>query len=325
MSTVVLVLLCLAIAGRELYLASDKRLPRAQAELRELRSQLAELGRRHEALRAEVERAAAEAPAITIPHVPPQPPQPQEPPESREPRPQEPPPGSLHGPERPAADASPGPEVLDRLDKLGARVDRLETDLRALASGLAEVDLDREARRALARSLDAAEQIIGELREEMLERLNREEGVVPGLLLSEEGEAEALLSGAFERCAAEYGLRVRIREQRTAGSDGVYQGTAFYLSGRRADALSEELFTSARNLGGSGDSSALAALLSELAHLNGAGLVRIGAFTAVHTSGSVLCGLLPEDIPEGIEPWELTTRIRELPEDLRAVVDAPAS
>ncbi|XVQ10297.1 hypothetical protein ACQP1W_48635 [Spirillospora sp. CA-255316] len=303
MSTVILVLLCLAIAGRELYLASDKRLPRAQAELRELRSQLAELGRRHDALRTEVEQAAAEAPAITIPQVPPQPPQP--------------PPGSLYAPEPPPPPAGPDPEVLDRVDKLGARVDRLETELGALSSGLAEADLDREARHALARSLDAAEQVIGELRQEMLERLNREEGVVPGLLLSEEGEAEALLTGAFERCAAEYGLRIRIREQRSAGSGGVYQGTAFYLSGRRADALADELFTYARGLRDLNDPSALTALLSELAHLNGGGIARIGSFTAVHTPDAVLCGLLAEDIPEGIEPWELTTRLRDLPEALR--------
>ncbi|MFC5752105.1 hypothetical protein [Actinomadura rugatobispora] len=301
MSTVILVLLCLAIAGRELYLASDKRLPRAQAELRELRSQLAELGRRHDTLRADVEQAAAEAPAITIPQAPPQPP-----------------PGSLYAPERPTPPPGPDPQVLDQVDKLGARVDRIETELGALSSGLAETDLDRESRHALARSLDAAEQVIGELRQEMLERLNREEGVVPGLLLSEEGEAEALLTGAFERCAAEYGLRIRIREHRSAG---VYQGTAFYLSGRRADALAEELFTYARGLQDLNDPSALTALLSEMAHLNGGGIARIGAFTAVHTTGSVLCGLLPEDIPEGIEPWELTTRLRDLPEDLRAAIN----
>ncbi|GAA2435573.1 hypothetical protein GCM10010191_57800 [Actinomadura vinacea] len=289
MSTVILVLLCLAIAGRELYLASDKRLPRAQKDLHELRAQLAELSRRHDALRAEV----AEAPAVTIPQPPPQPP-----------------PGALYAAERP----EPDPEVLDRLDELTTRLDRLETGLGTLSSRLAEADLDRAAGHALARSLDAAEQVIAELRDEMLERLGREEGVVPGLLLSEEGEAEALLAGAYERCAAEYGLRVRVREQRSASG---YLGTAFHLSGRRADALAEELFTYVRGLYDPQDPSALAALLVELAKLSGGGITRIGAFTAVRTPNALLCGLLPEDLPEGIEPWDLATRLGELPEDLR--------
>ena len=66
MTTVILVLLCLAIAGRELYLASDKRLPRAQEELGELRKQLTELAKRHEALKAEV-AAGREPSGIPIP------------------------------------------------------------------------------------------------------------------------------------------------------------------------------------------------------------------------------------------------------------------
>ncbi|GAA3931710.1 hypothetical protein GCM10023085_11280 [Actinomadura viridis] len=313
MTTVVLVLLCLAIAGRELYLASDKRLPRAQAELRELRAQVSELGRRHDALQAEVAETA-ERTGIAIPPSPPQPP-----------------PGSLH-----AAEPVPAP-VLERLERLGERIERierLESEPRPVpaAAGASAApgsepgsEPDRDARHALARSLDAVEQAVGELQREMLERLDREEGVVTGLLLSEEGEAEALLADAYERCSAEYGLRVRIRDQISSRSmNGEYWGTAYHLSGRRADALAEDLFTYARDMRDPRDPSALAALIAELAHLGGGGIARIGAFTAVRTANTLLCGLLPEDVPEGIEPWELAARIRELPDELRVEPDSAA-
>ncbi|MFC9976297.1 hypothetical protein ACFVH6_35930 [Spirillospora sp. NPDC127200] len=277
MTTVVLVLLCLAIAGRELYLASDKRLPRAQEEIRELRAQLADLAKRHEALQAEVGAPAIEA-------------------------------------------ARPGPPpdgVLDEVEALGGRVDRLEEELAALTGEFTGLELDRDAQRALARSLDAAEQDVAELQREMLDRLARQEGVVPGLLLSEEGEAEALLADAYERCASEYGLRVRVRDQRTAqAANGGYWGTAFQMSGRRADALAEELFAYVRGLYDPQDPSALAALLTELANLRGGGIVRMGPFTVVRTPNELLCGLLP-DSAEPAEPWELAARLRDLPEDMQ--------
>src|SRR5688500_9439864 len=152
MTTVILVLLCLAIAGRELYLASDKRLPRAQAELRELRAQLAELARRHESLQADVAEVAA--PGIPIPQ-----------------------------PDR-------SPDVLDRFGALHDRVDVLEKTVGDLTEGLAGLDAVRDAQRALGRSLDTVERDVLDLHREMLDRLDRDEGVVGGLLLSEEGEAE---------------------------------------------------------------------------------------------------------------------------------------
>ncbi|MEV5824343.1 hypothetical protein AB0L25_02060 [Spirillospora sp. NPDC052242] len=274
MTTVILVLLCLAIAGRELYLASDKRLPRAQAELRELRAQLAELARRHESLQADVAEVAA--PGIPIPQ-----------------------------PDR-------SPDVLDRFDALHDRVDVLEKTVGELTEELAGLDADRDAQRALARSLDTVERDVLELHREMLDRLDRDEGVVGGLLLSEEGEAEALLADAYEGCASEYGLRVRVRDPRT---DGGWLGTAYHLSGMRSDALAEELFSYARGLYAPDDPSALGALLTELAQLRGGGVARFGPFTAVRTQSSLLCGLLPDD--DTAEPWELAGRVRELPEDRR--------
>ncbi|MFD0905446.1 hypothetical protein [Actinomadura sediminis] len=273
MTTVILVLLCLAIAGRELYLASDKRLPRAQAELRELRAQLAELARRHESLQADVAEVAA--PGIPIPQ------------------------------------PEPAPDVLDRFDALHDRVEALEKTVGELTEDLGGLDADRDAQRALARSLDAVERDVHELRREMLDRLDRDEGVVGGLLLSEEGEAEALLTDAYEGCASEYGLRVRVRDPR---ADGGWLGTAYHLSGMRPDALAEELFSYARGVYAPDDPSALGALLTELAQLRGDGVARFGPFTAVRTRSALLCGLLPDD---DTEPWELAARIRELPEDRR--------
>ncbi|MFI0409979.1 hypothetical protein [Actinomadura sp. 3N508] len=281
MTTLILVLLCLAIGGRELYLASDKRLPRAQAELRELRSQVSELVRRHEALSAVVNEATEPA-GIPIP----------------------PPP-------RPEV---PDTDVLDRLDALTGRVERLEKEFGDISGELAGVDLDRDAQHALARSLDAVERDVLELHQEMLDRLDREEGVVNGVVLSEEGEAEALLAGAYERCAAEYGLRVRVRDQRSAQATGAYRGTVYHLSGRRPEVLAEDLLSYVRGLYDPHDSSALNALLTELAALRGGGVARFGPFTAVSTQTALVCGVLPDDAPP-TEPWQLVDRLRELPAD----------
>jgi len=286
MTTVILVLLCLAIAGRELYLASDKRLPRAQEELGELRKQLTELAKRHEALKAEV-AAGREPSGIPIP--------------------------------QPSREDVPA-DVLDRLEAVGGHVERLEKDVGEISAELAGLDLDRDAQRGLARSLDAVEQEVAELNREMLDRLDREEGVVTGILLSEEGEAEALLAEAYERCATEYGLRVRVRDQRSAQvADGAYWGTVYYLSGRRPDALAEELFSYVRGLYDPQDPSGVSALMTELAQLRGGGIARFGAFTAARTASTLVCGLL-RDADEGLvpsEPWELAGYLRELPEDLQ--------
>src|SRR5690606_19331117 len=140
-------------------------------------------------------------------------------------------------------------------------------------------DLDRDAQRALDRSLGAVEQDVRELHREMLERLDREEGVVTGVLLSEEGEAEALLADAYERCAAEYGLRPRVRDRRSAEAAGAYRGTVYRLSGRRPEVLAEDMFTYVRGLYDPRDPSALNALLTELAALRGGGVARFGPFT----------------------------------------------
>lgn len=281
MTTVILVLLCLAIAGRELYLASDKRLPRAQAELRQLRRQLDDLARDHQTLKTVVDEATEPA-GIPIP------PQTQEAPA----------------------------EVLERLDTVTGRVERLEKQFGDLSEELAGVDLDRDAQHALARSLDAVEQDVLDLHREMLDRLDREEGVVTGALLSEEGEGEALLAEAYERCAAECGLRVRIRDGRSMQATGTYRGTVYHMSGRRPDVLAEDLFSYVRGLYDPQDPSPVNALLTELASLRGGGVARFGPFVAVSTQSALLCGVLPdEESTPPTEPWQFVDRIRDLPAD----------
>jgi hypothetical protein len=281
MTTVILVLLCLAIAGLELYLASDKRLPQAQAELRSLRKQLTDLAREHDALKREVDEAT-EPVGITIP-----PTQPEGPPN----------------------------DIVERLDAVTGRVERLEKQFGDFSEELTGVDLDRESQHALARSLDAVEQDVLELHREMLDRLDREEGVVTGVLLSEEGEGEALLAEAYEQCAAECGLRVRVRDQRSAEATGTYWGTVYQMSGRRPDVLAEDLFSYVRGLYDPQDTSAVNALLTELASLRGGGVARFGPFVAVSTQSALLCGVLPDEGAPPTEPWQLVDHIRELPAD----------
>ncbi|WP_344906379.1 hypothetical protein [Actinomadura meridiana] len=275
MTTVILVLLCLAIGGRELYLASDKRLPRAQAELRELRGQVAELARRHEALAAVVDEATEPA-GIPIP---------------------------------PPQQEAPPSEVLERLDSVTGRVERLEKQFGDISEELAGADLDREAQHALARSLDAVERDVLELNREMLDRLDREEGVVTGVLLSEEGEAEALLTDVYERCAGEYGLRVRVRDQRSDVG-----GTVYHLSGRRAEVLAEDLFAHAREMYDPGDPSALGALFVELAALRGGGVAQFGPFAVAVTQGALVCGVLPDGAPPEA-PRRIVELVHGLPAD----------
>ncbi|MFA1548685.1 hypothetical protein [Actinomadura chokoriensis] len=281
MNTVILVLLCLAIAGRELYLASDKRLPRVQGDLRQMRRQLEDLAKDHQALKTVVDEATEPA-GIPIPSLPEEPPA----------------------------------EVLEKLESVTGRVERLEKQFGDISTDLAGADLDRDAQRALARSLDAVEQDVLELHREMLDRLDREEGVVTGVLLSEEGESETLLAEAYEKCATECGLRVRIRDQRSAQATGTYWGTVYHMSGRRPDVLAEDLFSYVRGLYDPHDSSAVNALLTELASLHGGGVARFGPFVAVSTQSALLCGVLPDDeSAPPTEPWQLVDHIRELPAD----------
>ncbi|WP_149261128.1 hypothetical protein [Actinomadura sp. K4S16] len=280
MTTVILVLLCLAIAGRELYLASDKRLPQAQAELRNLRKQLTELARDHDVLKRVVDEATE---PVGIPIPPPQ--------------------------------AEAPSDIEERLESVNGRVERLEKQFGDLSDELAGVDLDRDSHRALARTLDAVEQDVQELHREMLDRLDREEGVVTGVLLSEEGESEALLAEAYEQCAAECGLRIRVRDQRSAQATGTYWGTVYRMSGRRPDVLAEDLFSYVRGLFDPKDGAAVTVLLTELASLRGGGVARFGSFAVVSTQSAVLCGVLPDEGEPPTEPWRLVEHIRELPAD----------
>lgn len=292
--TVILILLCLAIAGRELYMAFDRRLPDAQAEIRDLRGRVDELSRGIEEPPPEDQAESAE---------------------------------EIHGGARPAggpltrrSPVSPAGRPAPRTHTAAAAVSaalirRLERDLGETASRLATLERDlavaREAETARARSLDSVEQTVATLYHEMIDRLEHEQGAVRGLLYADEAAIEPMLTTAYERCLAEIGLRVRAKEP----APGTPWYTGYLLSGERTEGLAARLLALASLLGPD-EPTALYALLNELAELQGGGVARIGAFTAVRTQTWVTCGLLTAE-PGEADPVGLAARLDDLPGTLR--------
>ncbi|REE96286.1 hypothetical protein [Thermomonospora umbrina] len=322
--TWILILLCLAIAGRELYMAYDRRLPRAQAEIQELRAQVAELGRRLE--------EGGGASATPRPPVPeesvPGPPAPRPPADgdvrvagpltrktptgpadlsgpTRAPDPTSPlgPTDLIESPEqtRPAAKATAAAAVS------AALIRRLERELGETVARLAalehQVRVARDAEGARAMSLDALEQTVGTLYRELIDRLEGE-GAVRGLLFADDTFLEPMLTAAYERCVIDAGLRMRAREP----VPGNPWWTGYLLTGDDPEETALRLVARARSLRDADDPSALSALLTELARLNGDGCARIGAFTAVRARDALVCGILAEE-PGEAEPAELAARL----------------
>ncbi|SEG93096.1 hypothetical protein SAMN04489712_13711 [Thermomonospora echinospora] len=287
MTTWIVILLCLAVAGRELYLAFDRRLPQAQAEIVYLRDQVAELSRR---LDDPPPQSGAEEPE-PVPEA--------EGPPAAGPLTR----GTAPQPPRPAPAKATAAAAVS-----AALIRRLERELGELTARLAalehQVGVARDAEAARAASLDALEQTVGTLYREMIDRLEREDGAVRGLLFAEEAALEPVLTLAYERCVADSGLRVRAKEP-AAGSPW---WTGYLLSGGDPDEVAARLVAQARSLREPGDPAPLNALLTELAGLRGTGVVRIGAFTAVRIRGTLVCGILGED-PGGADPVELAARL----------------
>ncbi|MBA9003427.1 hypothetical protein [Thermomonospora cellulosilytica] len=278
MSTWILILLCLAVAGRELYLAFDRRLPQAQEEIRRLRARVDELERRPD--------------TATVP---------EEEPED-EPEPQA---GPLTRgtPPRPArARATAAAAVSAALTR------RLERELAETTARLAalehQVRAAREAEAARAAALDGVEQTVGALHREMIERLERADDTARGLLYAEEAATEPLLTDAYEHCVAKAGLRVRAKEP----VPGAPWWTGYLLSGADPEEVAPRLVAQARFLPDPAGASPLSALLTELAALDGTGLARIGAFAAVRTRDALLCGILT-DAPDTTDPVELAAHL----------------
>lgn len=314
--TWILILLCLAIAGRELYMAFDRGLPEAQTEIRDLRRRVAGLQERLDA----VERPGGYAGPGQFDE-PGQPGEYGEPDESR--RPDETDEvgdrlvaGPLARAERPEPSRRPATRTTAAAAVSAALIRRLERDLGETTARLADLEHElataREAAAARARSLDAVEQTVGTLYREMIERLEHEPGTTRGLLYAEEPAIEHLLAAAYERCVGEHGMRVRAKEP----VPGSPWWTGYLLGGDPPDDIAVSLLGQARALRNPDDPSGLCALLTELARSTGAGVARIGGFTAVRTQTTLICGILADE-PGGSDPAQLATRLADLPATTR--------
>lgn len=308
--TVVLVLLCLAIAGREIYLAFDRKQPRVRAELRlveervqgmqaelhALTGRLAELG-----LGPADAEPAADADADGVPA------------------------GSL------ARSTHVDPQDVAALR---GRLRRMEAELVAATGRLAELEhglangaappdgadelamarWDRASRQAFAKSLDSVEEAVGTLQSETIERLEHEAGeesdTVSGLLYGGAVADRWLLTNAYEMYAGELGLRIRVRE---SAGHGPWR-TTYYFSGG-SGGLSERLLGEVRGLDGPQDDSVLSGLLTVLGGM-ASGAARVGRFAAVRTPDGLLCGLLADAqlaADPQLEPAELAGLLTDLP------------
>ncbi|TNY37324.1 hypothetical protein [Thermomonospora catenispora] len=295
MSTWIWILLCLAIAGRELYLAFDRRLPQAQEEIRRLRARVDEL-----------ERQSVTAPAS--PRGPEEPPPgPQADPQAD---PQAGPAGSPAGP--PAEGTPPRPsraKATAAAAVSAALIRRLEGELAETTARLTaleeQIQAARAAEAARAAALDDLEGTVTVLHREMIERLERADDTARGLLYAEEAAAEPLLTAAYEHCAAEMGLRIRVKEP----APGSPWWTGYLLSGADPEEIAPRLVAQARQLPDSPRPSPLAGLLTELAALEGAGVARIGAFAAVRIADALLCGFVTDDALDATDPAELAAHL----------------
>lgn len=214
----------------------------------------------------------------------------------------------------PAEPETPSSDVAERLDSVTGRVERLEKQFGDFSDELAGVDLDRDAQHALARSLDAVEQDVMELHREMLDRLDREEGVVTGVLLSEEGEGGASRGGVRA-------VRGRVRVARPGAGPAVGAGDGYLLGHRVPDVRKAvgrprrgPVLVRARPVRPAGR-----VRRQRVAHRVGVAarrrVAQFGPFVAVSTQSALLCGVLPDEGTPPTEPWQLVDHIRELPAD----------
>ncbi|MGI5324273.1 hypothetical protein [Actinomadura nitritigenes] len=282
---VILVLLCLAIAGRELYLAFDRRRRAGAPEIADIRTQLTalkdtrdELEHFRSAQRERLERLTAERTAELAP--------------------------LTAGQDRLAeslreTDDRIGslvaqindrmvPEVNERLNTQKAALERLAADVAALRAHLV-ARLDQ----AVAASLGA-----------------EPADLVAASLTAAPGAARAALAGPFERFLERYGLWCELAD-----------GDRFYLSGRSPRGLERdfiELLAALRP--GRGAATAEAAALLDALRGAARAIAQVGPLLVVRTSGDLLCGVLPLAelrLPEtaGLldDPSRAAARLRRLP------------
>ncbi|MEU9017358.1 hypothetical protein [Actinomadura sp. NPDC048394] len=280
---VILVLLCLAIAGRELYLAFDRRRRAGAPEIADIRTQLTalkdtrdELEHFRSAQRERLERLTAERTAELAP--------------------------LAAGQDRLAeslreTDDRIGslvaqindrmvPEVNERLNTQKAALERLTADVAALRAHLV-ARLDQ----AVAASLGA-----------------EPADLVAASLTAVPAAARAALAGPFERFLERYGLWCELAD-----------GDRYYLSGRSPRGLERdflELLTARAASGAPAEAEALLTALRGTARAT----AQVGPLLVVRTPEELLCGVLPLAelrLPETAalldDPSRASARLRRLP------------
>ncbi|MFC5751487.1 hypothetical protein [Actinomadura rugatobispora] len=256
--TWILVLLCLAIAGRELYLAFERKRPGTTPELADLRARLTDTREEVERLRSaqdeRFEQTAADHTHLTE---------------------------SLG--ETDARISSLIGQINDRMvPEVNTRLTRQRETIERLGSELAGL------RGHLIARLDQA--VAASLGADPVD-------TVAGALAADATAPRTDLGRAFERLTGQYGLRVELADPaayRMPGSSDAWQ-TRYYLSGRSPRGLERDFIDLLRALAGPGtDTKAEAAqtLLGALEHTRMGG-AQIGPLVIARTPHSLICGVLP--------------------------------
>ncbi|MFB4305237.1 hypothetical protein [Actinomadura sp. GTD37] len=252
--TVILVLLCLAIAGRELYLAFERRHSPGAPEIADIRTQLRALkGTRDElegfraSQRERLDRLAAEQ-------------------------------------ERDRA----------ALGAADARIRSLITQIndRLLPDVGGRLNRQRETANEQRESLDRLAAEVAVLRAHLVGRLDQAVAaslggepaeLVAGALTAEPGDARAALTGPYERLAEQHGLRVELTDR-----------DRYYLSGRSPRGLERDFtdLVAALREGCRETTEQARGLLGALRGLDRGG-AQLGPLLIVATPESLVCGVLP--------------------------------
>jgi hypothetical protein len=279
--TVVLVLLCLAIAGRELYLAFERRRSPGAPEIADIRARLRELtGTRDElegfraAQRERLDRLAAE--------------------QERD---------------------------REALAAAGARIGSLVAQIneRLLPDVGGRLKQQREAADEQRAALDRLAAEVAALRAHLVGRLDQAVAAslgaepaefVAGCLTADPAGARPALAGPYERFAEHCGLRVELTDR-----------DRYYLSGRSPRALERDFvdLVAALRAGCRETTGKARGLLGALRGAERGG-AQIGPLLIVRTPESLVCGVLPlaelRGAPGGLlaDPAAAARRLHRLPE-----------
>ncbi|TDC81198.1 hypothetical protein [Actinomadura sp. 7K507] len=252
--TVILVLLCLAIAGRELYLAFERKRTPGAPEIADIRTQLRALKGTRDELEdfrtSQVERL------------------------DRLTREQD-------------RDREALSEADARIRSLISQInDRLVPDVNQRLNRQREAaDLQREAVERLAAEVAGLRaHLLGRLDQAVAASLGGDPAdVIAGSLAVQPSAVRPALTGPFERFAGQHGLRVEMTDR-----------DRYYLSGRSPRGLEHDFTDLVRALRADSAASIekIRPLLAALRDTDRGG-AQIGPFLVVRTSESLMCGVLP--------------------------------